>query len=66
MGAGSTVRSCAPTVALRSADTNHSNKDNQHPATMMMKESRQQEEEKNDRKDRNLSLLGPHCAKVGL
>jgi hypothetical protein len=65
MGAGSTVRSCAPTVALRSADTNYSNKDNQHPATMMMKENRQQEEKK-DRKDRNLSLLGPHCAKVGL
>jgi hypothetical protein len=34
-------------------------------ATMMMKENRQQEEKK-DRKDRNLSLLGPHCAKVGL
>jgi hypothetical protein len=48
-----------------SADTNHSNKDNQHPATMMMKENRQQEEKK-DRKDRNLSLLGPPCAKVGL
>lgn len=65
MGAGSTVRSCAPTVALRSADANHSNKDNQHPATMMMKENRQQEEKK-DRMDRNLSLLGPHCTRVGL
>jgi hypothetical protein len=59
------VRSCAPTVALRSAGTNYSNKGNQHPATMMMKENRQQEEKK-DRKDRNLSFLGPHCAKVGL